>query len=221
METNRFYRLFLTVALALIATASFAQNPFWSDIQKFREQDQRSAPPKSQIVFAGSSSFTLWKDVAAAFPEHQIINRGFGGSSLPDLIRYADDVILQYQPKQVVIYCGENDLAGNEKLPADSVVNRFKTLFAKIRKSLPDAAIAYVSMKPSPSRVHLLPKFESANRDIKHFLNRQKNTAYINVYDRMMEKGQPKAEIFTSDKLHMNAAGYEIWKAAITGHLLK
>ena len=111
--------------------------PFWEDIQNFKKQDSIHFPPKNAILFVGSSSFTKWTDVQNYFPGYKIINRGFGGSSLPDVIRYADDIIFPYHPKQIVIYCGENDLAASDTATAQIVFNRFKELFALIRKKLP------------------------------------------------------------------------------------
>src|SRR5437870_5399481 len=104
--------------------------PFWNDIQNFKKQDSIHFPLKNAILFICSSSFTKWTDVQDYFPGYTIINRGFGGSTLLDVIRYAYDVILPYQPKQVVIYCGENDLAASDTVSATDVVQRFKTLFA-------------------------------------------------------------------------------------------
>src|SRR5450432_3914149 len=127
-------RLFLLLSLA--CTALHAQPPFYSDIARFKKQDSMHFPPKHAILFVGSSSFTKWTDVQDYFPGYTIINRGFGGSTLPDVIRYADDVIFPYQPKQIVIYCGENDLASSDTVSAQTVVERVKTLFGVIRKKL-------------------------------------------------------------------------------------
>ena len=82
-----------------------AQAPFYNDIQQFKKQDSIHFPGKQQILFVGSSSFTKWTDIQDYFPSYPIINRGFGGSSLPDVIHYADDIIFPYQPKQIIIYC--------------------------------------------------------------------------------------------------------------------
>ena len=91
---------------------------FWNDIEAFKKKDAASMPPKNAILFVGSSSFTRWTDVQQYFPSHPIINRGFGGSTLVDVIRYADDIIFPYQPKQIVIYCGENDIASSDTVTA-------------------------------------------------------------------------------------------------------
>ena len=195
--------------------------PFYDDIQSFKKQDSINPPPRHAILFVGSSSFTKWKDVQDYFPGYTIINRGFGGSSLPDVIRYADDIIIPYHPKQVVVYCGDNDFASNDTITTEIVVARFKKLFWIIRKKLPDAAIAFISVKPSPSRAKLMPKEIVANKTIKEFLATQKNTAFIDVYYPMLENGKPMPSIFLSDSLHMNARGYAIWKKAILPVLKK
>lgn len=196
--------------------------PFAREIAAFKEADRKNPPAKGQILFVGSSSFTRWTDVSNYFPGRKILNRAFGGSSLPDVIRYADDVIFPYNPKQIVIYCGENDLAGDPKLAAFVVYDRFVTLFNLIRSHLPNVPIAYVSMKPSPSRWTLRAKFIAANHWISDFCATQKSAKFINIWDAMLdENGRPKSDIFVSDNLHMKPAGYQIWKPIIEPFLLK
>lgn len=191
-----------------------AQNPpFWNDIQAFKKLDSINKPIAKQILFTGSSSFTNWKDVQQYFPSKPIINRGFGGSTLADLIRYKEDVILPYNPKQIVIYCGENDFASSDTVTVTTVVQRFKTLFEWIQKNYKDIPFAYVSMKPSPSRVHLMPKFDEANKAIRAHIAKFKNTVFIDVYHSMLKPdGSPMTDIFLADNLHMNAKGYAIWQ---------
>jgi lysophospholipase L1-like esterase len=150
-----------------------------------------------------------------------VINRGFGGSELSHAIMYADQIILPYKPKQVVVYSGENDIAvGN--VNADSVKTRFVKLFNLIRKDLPKASILYVSIKPSPSRQHLMPEMAKANSIICEFLKKKKNTTFINIYPLMLdENGNPRKELFVDDMLHMNQKGYAIWIKALKPHLKK
>ena len=199
-----------------------ADQPFWNDIQNFKKQDSISFPPKNAILFIGSSSFTKWTDVQDYFPGYTIINRGFGGSTLLDQIRYENDIIFPYQPKQIVIYCGENDLASSDSVTAMMVFDRFKELFQMIREKINDVPVAYISMKPSPSRRHLFSKMREGNQLIKDFLATQKNGVFIDVHQPMLNKtGQPMPEIFLEDSLHMNAKGYAIWKREIEPHLIK
>jgi lysophospholipase L1-like esterase len=212
--------LFLLVTTELLAQTTLP--PFWDDIQNFKKQDSIKFPSKNQILFVGSSSFTMWTDVHNYFPGQKIINRGFGGSSLPDVIRYADKIIFPYHPKQIVIYCGENDLAASDTVTAQMVFNRFKKLFVLIRKRLPSVPIVFVSLKPSPSRVHLMPKMTAANIMIKNYLSKNKRTGFVDVYHKMLKpNGKPMDDIFLEDKLHMTAEGYKIWQKAIKPYLKK
>ncbi len=216
---------YLLVFFLLAGPVLIAQDthpPFWDEIQAFKREDSIHPPAKNSILFVGSSSFNFWKSVQQDFPGYRIINRGFGGSSLPDVIRYQDDIIYPYQPKQIVIYCGENDLAASDTVSADLVVSRFKQLFNSIRQKLPKAPIVFVSIKPSPSRQRLMPKMQESNAKIKMFLQQMKNTVFIDVYHKMLnEDGTPKDELFIEDKLHMNSKGYSIWQKSIKPYLLK
>jgi lysophospholipase L1-like esterase len=212
--------LFLLVSSALLAQDT--KPPFWDEIQAFKKEDSIYSPAKNAILFVGSSSFNFWKTVQQDFPGYRIINRGFGGSSLPDVIRYQAEIIFPYKPKQVVIYCGENDLAGSDTVSADLVVSRFRQLFTSIRQKLPKASVVFVSIKPSPSRQHLMPKMLEANMKIKSFLQQQRNTVFIDVYHKMLNQdGTPKGELFIEDNLHMNSKGYSIWQKSIKPYLLK
>ncbi|HUC80906.1 MAG TPA: SGNH/GDSL hydrolase family protein [Flavisolibacter sp.] len=212
----------LIATFLLLCTTTFAQQqkPFWNEITDFKRTDSAQAPPKNAILFTGSSSFRLWKDVQQAFPKHTIINRGFGGSSLPHAIQYADEIIFPYQPKQVVVYCGENDFGAGDSITGQTVFQRFQQLFSLIRERLPKTKITFVSMKPSPSRWHLKEKMETGNKLIKDFLKKQKKASYVDVWTPMLnDEGKPREELFVGDKLHMNEKGYAIWQEKILPHL--
>ena len=210
------------ISMLYVLQAEAQQPAYWKDIQAFKKLDSINAPKPGQILFIGSSSFTMWKDVQQYFPGRKIINRAFGGSTLQDQIHYAKDIILPYKPKQVVIYCGENDLASSDTVTAKNVFRRFELLYYFIRKHYPRASIVYVSMKPSPSRVHLMPKMVQGNKMIRNFLSRHNRNVFVNIYNKMLNPdGSPRDELFLDDKLHMNAKGYAIWQKAIAPHLMK
>jgi len=208
--------------LTAITGLQAQQAAFYNDIQAFKKQDAAQMPAAHSILFVGSSSFTKWTDVQDYFPGYTIINRGFGGSSLPDVIRYADDIIFPYQPKQVVIYCGENDLAASDTVSAATVVQRAETLVGMIRQKLGKVPLVFISLKPSPSRSRLLPKIKDANAQIKAFLAKDKKAVFADVYSKMLDPdGQPIKDIFLGDNLHMNARGYAIWQKVLTPLLVK
>jgi lysophospholipase L1-like esterase len=196
--------------------------PFWKEVQVFKQKDSVQFPVANQVLLIGSSSFTMWKDVQEYFPQHKILNRAFGGSTLVDLIRFRYDVIYPYQPKQIVIYCGENDFAASDTVTVELVMQRFKTLYNLVRAKYASVPLLYVSMKPSPSRVHLLPKYREANQQIERFLKADRKAAFADVYQPMLKSdGTVMDDIFKEDNLHMNAKGYEIWKKVLEKLLMK
>lgn len=213
------------LSVLLFAASAYAQNnppPYWKEIQAFKQLDSLKFPASNQILFIGSSSFTNWKDIQQYFPSYPILNRAFGGSTLTDLIQYRYEVLYAYQPKQIVMYCGENDFAASDTVTVETVLLRFKTFFKLMRVRYNTIPFCYVSMKPSPSRAHLLPKYIEANKQIKKFLSTKSNTAFIDVFHSMLHAdSKPMSSIFLSDSLHMNAKGYAIWKKKILPYLIK
>jgi lysophospholipase L1-like esterase len=214
-------KLFLLVTGIFFTSHCLAQ-PFAEEIKEFKNQDRINPPPANAILFVGSSSFRKWTDVSSYFPGYTIINRGFGGSSLPDVIFYVPEIVVPYHPKQVVIYCGDNDLASSDAVTADTVFERFRVLFELIRNNLPGENILFISIKPSPSRIRLKEKMEKANLLIQTYLSLQQHAGFVDVYHKMLNPdGSVMTDIFLEDNLHMNAKGYAIWKKVITPYLLR
>lgn len=213
-------RHFILFVLLLISLISNAQNQKYADVfREFHVEDSLQQSKPGSILFIGSSSFRMWRNVQEAFPEKPIINRGFGGSTLEEVIQYADRLIFPYNPKQIVIYAGENDIAAN--VSAEEVCKRFETLHKLIRKHDRKVPIAFISIKPSPSREKFLPEVRKANQMIKDYISKKKNTVYIDVFPLMMNAdGSFKEEIFLKDRLHMNQQGYDLWIQAISPHLV-
>lgn len=205
----------------LLAITVLAQ-PFKEEIVNFKKMDSLSFPGKHLILFAGSSSFRKWTHVQEAFPTHPIINRGFGGSTLPDLIYYANDILFPYDARQIVIYCGENDIAASDTVTAETILLRVKQLFALIRTRQPKTEIDFVSIKPSPSRIQFRQTVEKSNQLIQAFIAKQPHSKYINVFDAMLNPdGSIREDIFLEDRLHMNETGYAIWTKIIGPYLKK
>lgn len=180
-------------------------------------------PAANSILFVGSSSFNYWKDISNYFPSYPIINRGFGGSSLTDIIHFSQETILKYKPKQIYIYCGENDIAASDTITPAIVFERFKNLYTIIRTHLGNKVpVMYVSIKPSVARWSMEEKFVAANSLIRNFINKQKNTQFLDVHSAMLDtSGMVYKDIFIADKLHMNAKGYAIWQKIIAPTLVK
>lgn len=215
--------IFTLILSPLLFIATFAQNKpaFWDDVQTIKKYDQMYKPPVQPILFVGSSSIRKWDNLTQVFAKYNVLNRGIGGAVTNDITFYLNDIVFPYHPRQIVLYVGENDLP-NEKTTPDSVLNRTIKLYQSIRATLPNTPILYISIKPSPSRAAFKEKAIASNALIKAFLFKEANTKFIDVYSLMLTKdGNLRPELFVEDMLHMNAAGYAIWRKAVEPHLLK
>jgi lysophospholipase L1-like esterase len=223
--------LVVTAILNLFIATSFAQTAqtiptpqpkplYWDDVQVIKKYDGMFSPPVHPILFTGSSSIRKWDDIQYTFAEYSALNRGIGGAVTNDIIYYLNELVFKYQPKQIVIYVGENDLM--DKISnADSVYNRTMKLYQTIRAKMPEVPIVYIGMKPSPSREKFMPMEVDFNSRIKTFLASEKNTVFVDVYPLMLNDGKLRPELYVGDKLHMTKMGYAIWEKAVKPYLIK
>lgn len=191
------------------ADAAPATNRYDAVFQEFARQDAAHPPPADPIVFTGSSSVRLWKTLARDFPGLPVLNRGFGGSTMTDLLQAFDRVIAPYRPAAAVIYCGENDIAlGRDPI---ETADDYRELLRRCRALRPDMKIAVIAMKPSPKRWALWDAMRRANRRVAE-LCAEAEADFLDVAPLMLgADGLPRPELFLDDRLHMNADGYRIW----------
>jgi lysophospholipase L1-like esterase len=208
--------LALVLLIGLTASAMAAPERWLKEIDQMTQADQASPPAPGGIVFVGSSSIRLWKTLAEDFPGRNVINRGFGGSHLEDSVFYFDRIVASYRPRAVVLYAGENDLAGGGKSP-EQLAEDFARFHTKLRAVLPEARLIYISCKPSPSRVKALEKFRAANALIAAACAKDPLCSFVDVFPEMLDaQGGPRPEFFVGDMLHMNSRGYAIWTRLLT-----
>lgn len=210
---------FVLLFSVFVKAQTYERTNLWQkEIDAFVETDRRQTPPKDAILFVGSSSFRAWKNLRNDFPRLNVINRGFGGSHLEDIIHYAPQIIFPYHPKAVIIYAGDNDIAADKTV--ERVFADYKTLVGMIEKSFPKAKIIYVSIKPSPSRRVFWEKFQQVNGLIKVETDKDKKLYFADIWQPMLTaSGEPRDEFYLPDRLHMKPAGYEIWCTVLSKYL--
>ena len=203
-------------AQAAAAPASPAAVDQWeAAIKKFEDADRTSPPPKNGVVFVGSSSIVRW-NLQEAFPElgTAAINRGFGGSVTADAVHYVDRIVIPYQPRMVVLYSGDNDLVTSDT--PEQIAAHYKEFLDKVHRSLPQARVVVISIKPSIQRWAAIDKARAANALIRAACAAQPGVAYLDVEGPMLgADGKPRPELYVQDGLHMTPEGYKIWTAAL------
>lgn len=213
-------RLLCTLALCLPLVAGAAQSSPWqSDFDAFAAADLRMPPARGGVVFVGSSSIRLWPALEQAFERFPaVLQRGFGGSTMNDCAEHVERLVLAYAPRTVVLYAGENDLAAGAA-PA-AVLASVQRFVERVRQEHPGAHLAYVSIKPSPLRAALLPSIQATNALVRDYFAGLANAQFVDVHAAMLDgEGRPRGELFGPDRLHMNAAGYALWRQELNARL--
>jgi len=219
-EIRIFFNLLLLFAFrsAVLQTAAIPESPWEPDIRAFEKADSLQPPPSGAALFIGSSSIRLWKNLSSYFPQTRMIQRGIGGCQIEDIIRYAERMIIPYRPGRIFLYAGDNDIAGGK--PPEVVLADYHCLADTVLSRLPDARLAFIAVKPSPSRWHLVEKVRIANGLVREFCLTDPRLDFIDVFTPMLGPGgRPDSSLFLSDSLHLSPAGYSLWKKVIAPYL--
>ncbi len=218
------FRLAILSAIVLSAAQIIAaeKDPArWEkDILAFEAADKTNPPPKKAVLIIGSSSARLWKSAPQDFPDHKIINRGFGGSEISDSVYFFDRIVKPYKPKQILFYAGSNDI--NAGKTPEQVFIDFTNFVAKVQKAMPKTRVAFIAIAPNPLRWSKVEQFKSANQLIEDYCKKMPKLTFLNVFPEMLgADGKPLPDIFLKDNLHMNAKGYAIWTPIVREYLKK
>jgi lysophospholipase L1-like esterase len=194
---------------------------FEGAIRRFESMDLKNMPPEKAIVCTGSSSMLGWhKTISKDLQPLTIIPRGFGGSTMNDLLFYAEQIVIKYKPRAVVIYEGDNDIAIG--IPPSMIRDTFREFTAKVHEYLPDTRIYFLTIKPSIQRWKMWARMKEANSLIASECEKDERLTYIDVSTPMLDdSGMVRKDIFLKDNLHMNESGYEIWKGIVRPVLIK
>ena len=214
--TRATFLLFVLLPLAAVNAQELpAPTRFESTIVGFEAADTEDPVEDGVILFVGSSSVVQWKTLAEDLPGHRVLNRGFGGSNFNDLIHYADRVIYPYRPKAVFVYEGDNDIAmgHSAKQVAKDAKKLRKLIAGELGKDVP---VVFISPKPSVARWEQREIYADANTRLAAFAAGRDHTYFVDVWTPALRAdGSVRPDIFVDDNLHLNAAGYDIWEAAI------
>ena len=178
-------------------------------LSKVEENKNMEAP----IIFYGSSTIRLWKSLNEDFKDVDLINLGFGGAYIDSLSKNFNLLIKFLNPKAIVIYLGGNDL--NLSLSPEEIIFKIKKFVQKINKKYPNTNIGYITIKPSVERKNKLSDIKKINEGVKLIANNFPNLVYIDVYNKLLDKGEVTSKFLLQDGLHLNKKGYKVLTRAV------
>lgn len=205
---------FFSILLLGVFAQSQTAVPFAEEVASIQKKyDTIWDASKETVVFTGSSSIRFWKNLQDIFPNHQIVNSGFGGSQASDLLLHTNELILRYKPRKVFIYEGDNDISAGKR--SKVILSDVFKIIDKIRQQNPATEVVLIAAKPSIARWNLKGRYKRLNRKFKKMSRQNADISFIDVWNPMLNGRKLKQDIFIKDGLHMNAKGYAIWYAAV------
>jgi len=226
MKTKPTHLLHAALLLSAFSLQAFslstpaATSRWQKELAAFEAQDRATPPAQGGVLFLGSSSIRLWKTLAADFPAQPVLNRGFGGSQISDSVENFDKLVLPSKPRLVVFFAGSNDI--NAGLSAEQVAANFRALCAKLRKTLPDARLIYISIPLVESRWSQRAEVALANTYISAYCRSDPKLTYVDMTTRLLTpEGAVRPEYYQPDKLHMTPEGYALWTQVLRPLLTK
>lgn len=209
---------------AFLADASGLEKRLWEvQVRQFETLDQQQVYPPNSVLFFGSSSIRRWDSIAEDMAPFPVIQRGYGGARLSDAVGYVERVVYPHEFDALVLFVA-NDLQGlrGDRTPSE-VVELFDELLKKVRRRFPDKPVVWVEVTPTPSRWHAYSQIQEAAKGIEAACLRDENAYYLQTADAFLGTSNdgryPRTELFKSDGLHLNEAGYAIWSAIIRRQL--
>ena len=194
--------------------------PWEKEIRDLEVLDQQEQYSDHAILFVGSSSIRLWKNIHEDMAPYEAIRRGYGGAHFADLIHFTGRLVAPHQVDAVVCFVA-NDISGSDQdLNPREVLKLFQFFVHQVREIKPQTPLFLIEITPTNSRWSVWPQIREANRLMKDYCLKEPNLYFIETAAHYLgADGKPKSELFISDQLHMNQSGYDIWKGLIKEEL--
>jgi len=200
-------------AAALLPAGESDPRRWAGEIGRFEEWDGKNSTPEDAVLFLGSSSIRMWA-TSDYFPYLPVINRGFGGAHISDVLHYLERIVTPYRPRVIVFYAGDNDIAAGK--PPQRVAADYRSFVKHVHQELPETRIIFIPIKPSLKRWTFWPRMKEANAAIRHFTEQDRRLLFADtVTSALGDDGKPRPELFIKDGLHLSAEGYRLWAEAL------
>ena len=194
----------------------FAQEAkiYETEIYKSRiAQFKSEGLPQNGIVFFGNS-LTQGGQWEKYFPDLKPTNRGIIGDNTEGALARLEEII-DATPTKLFILTGVNDISQDHK--NDYICKNIKEIIRQVKEKSPETVIYIQSILPINNTFGRYKKLISKEKQIEE-LNKQlfklckkEKVKFINLYPDFLQTKRLLDPKYTTDGLHLNEAGYEVW----------
>jgi lysophospholipase L1-like esterase len=215
-------RSFVLASLCLISFFCYSQKwdtiPNLPDLYKQRVELFKKEPVvEGKILFLGNS-ITQGGNWKTLLNDSTVINRGIGGDITFGILNRLDDVTKR-KPSKVFLLIGINDISKN--IPDEVIMENIFSIVNKIKGGLPKTEIYVQSILPlNPGFEKFPPNYDkqahviTLNKELKKYADRLKYT-FVDLYPEFLNKDNLLEAKYSTDGLHLNAAGYSHWVSVL------
>jgi lysophospholipase L1-like esterase len=191
--------LFATGAALALASAGLPIAPGQS--AGTSPEFKAASPERGGIVFTGSSIFRFWTHLTDQMAPLPVLNRAIAGAVTQDMLGRIGQLVLPYQPRIVVYYCGSNDISGGED--ADPIVERTKRFIQMLHEKSPNTFFYYTSIQKAPEKRARWDVVEAVNREMERISRQTINVGYIDLNPVLFDSRKNlREDLFLPDGLH-------------------
>jgi lysophospholipase L1-like esterase len=178
------------------------------EVAAYEASDRLNPPLKGGVLFIGSSTIRLWKTLAEDYPDHKVINRGFGGTEIVDSTHFAGRLIFPHEPRQIFLRAGGNDVHAGRT--PEEVAYDFAEFVRVVHGRLPRTEILYIAVSPAPARWGETDKYRELNRLIREMALKMPRVGFVDAFDvSLSPDGRAIPVLFVKDRLHFSPEGYK------------
>lgn len=185
-------------------------------------KDGITSPEHGGIVFTGSSIFQFWTHLKEQMAPLPVLNRAIAGTVTQDMLNRIGQLVLQYQPRIVVYYCGSNDISVGED--AGPILERTKRYIRMLHEKLPNTYFFYTSIQKAPEKRARWDVVDAVNREMERYSREASNVGYIDLNPVLFDSERKLREsLFLPDGLHFrpDSTAYPEFSQIVKPILLK
>jgi lysophospholipase L1-like esterase len=186
------------------------------NVERRRLFAQRRTLDRDGIVFVGDSITEGWHTLEQDFAHLplKVVNRGIGGDTTPNLLYRLQDDVLDLHPRALVILIGTNDL-GEHTSPAD-IADNLRIFHRRIRAAYPAIPLVWCLVMPRNADDTYPERIRELNGLIRLIASSDRGVTLCDTFTPLaLPDGSSRPEDFVADRLHLNAAGYAVWRIAL------
>ena len=217
MKVVGIFLLVLLGTYAIGASIHTMRNSFQKKPEKVVIEEEPIDPMKKEnIVFFGDS-ITAMYDVEEYYKGLPVVNSGTSGNTTEDLLRSIDERVYIYNPTQVFLLIGTNDISATD-LTNKEIVENIKAIVEGIKTNRKNATIYVESIFPirntENTPTDLLHQRENSRimaiNDLIKKMCEEENIEYIDLYHKLLAEDGELNMDYSLEGVHMNPEGYKV-----------